>query len=58
LLGRVKVGNCVSIGTNATVLPKVTIGDNVIIGAGSVVTRNIPDNSLAFGVPARVKRRL
>jgi acetyltransferase-like isoleucine patch superfamily enzyme len=51
---RISVGNNVYIGINCTVLPGVSIGNNVIIGAGSIVTRNIPDNSVAAGVPARV----
>ena len=38
------------------VLPGVTIGDNVVIGAGSVVTRDIPSNKVAFGNPCRVFR--
>lgn len=42
------------IGGNVTVLPGVTIGYNVTIGAGSVVTRDIPDNTLAVGNPCRV----
>ena len=42
------------IGANVTILPGVTIGKNCIIGAGSVVTRDIPDNSVAVGVPCRV----
>ncbi len=37
-------------------MPGVTIGDNVVIGAGSVVTRDIPDNVIAFGSPCRVIR--
>lgn len=41
-------------GENTKILPGVTVGSNVIIGAGAVVTRNIPDNSVAVGVPARV----
>ncbi len=48
------VGNDVYIGVNSIILPGVTIGDNVIIGAGSVVTRDIPCNSVAVGTPARV----
>ena len=36
----------------------MTIGSNVVIGAGAVVTHDIPDNALAFGVPARVVRKL
>ena len=42
------------IGGNVTVLTGVTIGNNVPIGAGSVVTRDIPDNTLAVGNPCRV----
>lgn len=50
----VKIGNCVWLGANVTVLPGVTIGDNVTIGAGSVVTKDIPPNCVAAGVPAKV----
>lgn len=50
----ISVGNNVWIGGNVTVLPGVTIGNNVTIGAGSVVTRDIPDNTLAVGNPCRV----
>ena len=42
------------IGGNVTVLPGITIGNNVTSGAGSVVTRDIPDNTLAVGNPCRV----
>ncbi len=48
----IKVGNNVWIGGNVVVLGGVTIGNNVVIGAGSVVTKDIPDNSLCYGVPA------
>ena len=48
------VGNDVYFGNNVIVLPGVVIGNNVVIGAGAVVTKNIPDNSLVVGVPARV----
>ena len=48
------VGNNVYIGTDTIILPGVTIGNNVVIGAGAIVSRDIPDNSLAVGVPARV----
>ncbi len=41
-------------GINSIILPNVTIGDNCIIGAGSVVTRDIPSGSVAVGTPARV----
>lgn len=50
----ISIGNNVYIGINCTILPGVTIGDNVIIGAGSVVTKDIPSNSVAAGVPAKV----
>ncbi len=48
------VGNNVYIGEETVVLPGVHIGSNVVIGARSVVTKDIPDNSVACGVPARV----
>ena len=48
------IGDNVYIGNNVLLLPGVTVGSNVIIGAGAVVSRDIPDNSLAVGVPARV----
>ena len=50
------MGKNVWIGANVTVLPGVTIGDNSVIGAGAVVTRNVPKNCLAVGVPAVVKK--
>ena len=46
------------LGAGVVVLPGVTIGDNCVIGAGSVVTRDIPANSFAAGVPCRVIRTL
>jgi acetyltransferase-like isoleucine patch superfamily enzyme len=52
--GKVKIGNNIYFGKNCTVLKGVTIGDNCIIGAGSIVNANIPDNSVAVGVPAKV----
>ena len=52
--GRIIVGNNVNIGWNAIIMPGVKIGDNVVIGCGAVVTRDIPSNSVAAGVPAKV----
>ena len=48
------LGNNVYLGNNVIVLPGVTIGNNVVIGAGAVVSKDIPDNSVAVGIPARV----
>lgn len=52
--GRIKVGNNVFFGNNCIILPGVNIGDNVVIGAGSIVTKDIPSNSVVAGVPAKV----
>ena len=47
-----------SVGTGATVLCGVTIGENAIVGAGSVVTKDVPDNAVVAGNPARLMRKL
>jgi len=47
-----------SIGTSATILCGVTIGENAIVGAGSVVTKDVPDNAVVAGNPARLMRKL
>ena len=52
----VVIGDNVWIGGGAIILPGVTIGSNVVIGAGSVVTRDIPDNTVAYGNPCLVMR--
>ncbi|RDU62807.1 MULTISPECIES: acyltransferase [Helicobacter] len=52
-----KIGNCVSIGSNATILP-VEICDDVVIGAGSVVTKNIVKSGIYAGNPAQLIREL
>lgn len=57
IAGCCRIGDFSSIGTNATVLPRIVIGKNVRIGAGAVVTKNIPDNSVAIGVPAKIIRQ-
>lgn len=52
----VRIGKCCWIGAGSIILPGVTIGDNTVIGAGSVVTRDIPANVVAVGNPCRVMR--
>lgn len=52
--GSVVIGNNVHIGVKCMIMPGVTIGNNCVIGAGAVVTKDIPSNSVAAGVPARV----
>ena len=54
----ITIGNNVWIGGNVLVCPGVTIGSNVVIGGGSVVTKDIPDNMLAYGNPCRVIREI
>ncbi|HGY9615311.1 sugar O-acetyltransferase [Vibrio harveyi] len=54
----VHIGNNVWIGANSVVLPGVTIGENSVIGAGSVVTKDIPANVVAVGNPCRVLREI
>lgn len=54
----VVIGNDCWFGANVVICPGVTIGSNCVIGAGSVVTRDIPDNSFAAGVPCRVIREI
>ena len=54
----VKIGKCVWLGAGVIVLPGVEIGDNCVIGAGSVVTKNVPANCVAVGNPCRVIREI
>lgn len=51
---RTHVKSFASIGGGSTINPGVTIGENALIGAGSVVTKSVPDNAIAYGNPARV----
>lgn len=54
IAGCCKIGNGVEIGMGANILDKLTIGDNTVIGAGSVVTKSIPSDVVAYGVPAKI----
>lgn len=53
-IGKIQIGNNVFIGAQTIILPNVTIGDYVVIGAGSVVAKDIPGNSVAIGNPCRI----
>ncbi len=52
--GKVVIGNYVYIGTNALIMPGVTIGDNVLVAAGSVVTKSVPPRMVVAGNPAKI----
>ena len=52
--GKVNIGDDSCIGSHSTVMPGVQIGDNVTVGAHSFVNKNLPDNCIAFGVPAKI----
>ena len=54
--GKVKVGKYSAIALNATIFDRLTIGQNTVIGAASLVTKNIPDNVLAYGNPVKIIR--
>lgn len=52
--GRPTIGDNVTLGANVTIIGKITIGNNVIVGAGSVVVKDVPDNCIVAGNPARI----
>ncbi|MFG1525556.1 acyltransferase [Halobacteriovorax sp. RZ-3] len=52
------IKNGASIGANATILPGITIGEGAMIGAGSVVTKDVPDNTVVVGNPAKILRNI
>ncbi len=54
----VTIGKNVWIGSNATILPGVTIGENSVVAAGAVVTKNVPANTVAAGVPAKIIKEI
>jgi len=53
ILGKSTIGESCRIGSNATILPGLSVGNNCIVGAGAVVTKNLPENSIVVGIPAR-----
>lgn len=57
-LERVLVKEGASIGSNATIIGPVIIGKNALVGAGAVVTKDIPDNTTVYGNPARIKKKV
>ena len=56
--GRVILKNNCRVGSHSTILPNITIGKNSIVGAHSLVNKDIPDNVLAYGVPVKIIRKL
>ncbi len=58
LAGCCKIHHCSSIGSNATILPHIQVGVGAVVGAGAVVTRDVPDFSVVTGIPARVVKKL
>jgi acetyltransferase-like isoleucine patch superfamily enzyme len=54
--GKVHIKKNARVGSHCVVMPGVTIGENAVVGAFSFVTRDIPDNTMAFGVPAKVAK--
>ena len=54
MVGCIEIGNNVFVGSDVIILPNCKIGDNVIVGAGSLITKDVPDNSVVAGIPARV----
>ena len=53
-IGVIIIGDNVNIGWNAMIMPGVSIGNNVVIGCGAIVTKDVPNNSVVAGVPAKV----
>ncbi|MDT5271706.1 MAG: hypothetical protein QOH49_3892 [Acidobacteriota bacterium] len=56
--GASRLGSRAHLGLGAVILPGIEVGDGAVIGAGAVVARDVPEGVVAFGVPARVRRRL
>jgi sugar O-acyltransferase (sialic acid O-acetyltransferase NeuD family) len=58
IAGNVTIGDCCQIGIGVNIIDGVKIGNNTIIGAGSVVTKDIPDNVVAYGVPCKIIKKI
>jgi acetyltransferase-like isoleucine patch superfamily enzyme len=58
LCGCVEVGDFAFVGAGAIIMPNVSIGKNSIVGAGAVVTKDVPENVLVYGNPARIIRKV
>jgi len=58
IFGRIKIGDNVFIGSNSIFLPGVTVGNNVVIASGSVITKDIPDDVVVAGVPAKIIKNI
>lgn len=58
LPAKVVIGKNVWVSAHATILPGVTVGDNSVIGAGAVVNKDVPANSIAVGVPAKIIKKI
>ncbi len=56
--GKVYIGRNAKIGSHSTIMPNVNIGENAIIGAYSFVNKDIPDNTLAFGIPCKEYKKI
>ena len=54
----ITLGKNVWVGSNSTILQGVTIGDNAVIAAGAVVTKDVPENTIVGGIPARIIRKI
>jgi acetyltransferase-like isoleucine patch superfamily enzyme len=55
-LGHVILGSLVSVGSGAIILPRLKIGDGAVIGAGAVVTKDVPEGVTVMGVPATIRK--
>lgn len=56
--GKVVIGRGAKIGTHSSIMPGVTIGEGAVVGAHSFVNKNIPPRTVAFGVPAKVHKKI